>query len=440
MKEQVRESVAGFETEGIDNSGSTGGSVVEKSAVSKKLECGEKSCHNKMVVEMPGYAFAESGTLVESALKAATATKWLWWGGDCEACLSQGGLHDSKPAAQPPLHPNCDCILMQIEATPEQAQRLRELLDRGVRLVREINLLLKDKHLSERQREVLEAARRELDWLMRDVVEERRMFDYFLVELKDALREVELKVSRVKFELSLREANEQAGEEGALDEDEWYSDKALDKADEFDDLLKAAAEEFGVSFRAVRAAFTDEFDDRKWYIDPEQDLLFRLPKDANIPFTDKSIPYYKGILEGIKNWAPRNDIGLSNINIHTAERLEKKYNIEIPEGLNREQYIVTDEGCAKFTAAAIKEAEEIFEEYKAQLPIEKKEILDRINKEEKDALAVAIYKRGHEAILENLDNQLEIITQKPNKQKYVHVFEGYNAWEYWIRKEENETR
>ena len=299
-------------------------------------------------------------------------------------------------------------MLEEIEADPEQAARLRSFLARGVRPVREINLLLKDKHLSERQREVLEAARRELDWLMRDIVEERRMFDYFLVELEDALREVELKVSRVKFELSLREANEQAGEGGVLDADEWYSNKALDKADELDELLKDAADEFGVSFRAVRAAFTDEYDDRDLF-DPGQDLVYKI-KDCSVT---------EWISRQLIKRDPRGDIGLSNVNKRTAKRLEKKYNIPIPEGKSIERYLTTDEGCAVFSAAAIKEAEEALESYKNSLPAEKKEKLDRLNEDEKDALSVAIFKRGQEDVFENLDNQLEVMTQNHSKQKYV---------------------
>ncbi|MFC1614507.1 hypothetical protein ACFL5K_04350, partial [Gemmatimonadota bacterium] len=66
----------------------------------------------------------------------------------------------------------------------------------------------------------------------------------------------------------------------------------------------------------------------------------------------------------------------------------------------------------------------------------KKEIMDSLNKDEKDALAVAIYKRGPEAIKENLDEQLDNMAAKRSKQKYIHVLEGYKAWEYWNREEE----
>ena len=85
--------------------------------------------------------------------------------------------------------------------------------------------------------------------------------------------------------------------------------------------------------------------------------------------------------------------------------------------------------------AAIKEATENLENYKNNLPLEKKEIMDRLNKDEKDALTVAIFKRGQDDVFENLDNQLEVMTQKRSKQRYVHVFEGFKAWEYWSRKE-----
>jgi cytosine/adenosine deaminase-related metal-dependent hydrolase len=88
------------------------------------------------------------------------------------------------------------------------------------------------------------------------------------------------------------------------------------------------------------------------------------------------------------------------------------------------------------TSAAIKEAEEELDKYTAGLPPEKKEIMDSLNREEKDALAVAIYKRGPEAVKENLDEQLDKMAVKRSRQKYVHVLEGYKAWEYWKREEE----
>jgi len=68
-----------------------------------------------------------------------------------------------------------------------------------------------------------------------------------------------------------------------------------------------------------------------------------------------------------------------------------------------DEYIRTEDGCARFTAAAIKEAEEELDKYTAGLPPEKKEIMDSLNREEKDALAVAIYKRGPEDIKEKLE-------------------------------------
>ena len=72
----------------------------------------------------------------------------------------------------------------------------------------------------------------------------------------------------------------------------------------------------------------------------------------------------------------------------------------------------------------------------AGLPPEKKEIMDSLNKEEKDALSVAVYKRGPEAVKEKLDEQLDVMVDKKGKQKYIHVLEGYKAWEYWNREEE----
>jgi len=127
---------------------------------------------------------------------------------------------------------------------------------------------------------------------------------------------------------------------------------------------------------------------------------------------------------------------LSNIDLDTASRLKDKYGIDIPEDTDLEDYLCTDEGCARFTAAAIKEAEEELNRYNAGLSPERKEIMASLNKEDKDALSVAVYKRGPEAVKEKLDEQLDVMVDKKGKQKYIHVLEGYKAWEYWNREEE----
>ncbi|MEA3347147.1 MAG: hypothetical protein U9Q21_03555 [Candidatus Auribacterota bacterium] len=97
------------------------------------------------------------------------------------------------------------------------------------------------------------------------------------------------------------------------------------------------------------------------------------------------------------------------------------YYIEIPEDKSLEEYLCTKDGCARFTAAAIKEAEDKLNRYNAGLPPEKKEIMDNLNREEKDALSVAVYKRGPEAVKKSLDEQLDIMVDKKGKQKYIHV-------------------
>ena len=96
----------------------------------------------------------------------------------------------------------------------------------------------------------------------------------------------------------------------------------------------------------------------------------------------------------------------------------------------------TDEGCARFTAAAIKEAEEGLDNYIEDLSADKKEIMDDLNKDEKDALLVTTYKRGPERVREDLDEQLDNMLEKRSRQKYIHIGEGYKAWEYWNREEE----
>ena len=79
----------------------------------------------------------------------------------------------------------------------------------------------------------------------------------------------------------------------------------------------------------------------------------------------------------------------------------------------------TDEGCARFTAAAIKEAEEGLDNYIEDLSADKKEIMDDLNKDEKDALLVTTNKRGPEEQQKRLDRQLDIMLEKRIKQKYI---------------------
>jgi len=127
---------------------------------------------------------------------------------------------------------------------------------------------------------------------------------------------------------------------------------------------------------------------------------------------------------------------VQNADVEVRLGLMNKYGIDIPEDTDLEDYLCTDEGCARFTAAAIKEAEEELNRYNAGLSPERKEIMASLNKEDKDALSVAVYKRGPEAVKENIDGQLDIMVEKRSKQKYIHVLEGYKAWEYWNREEE----
>ena len=73
---------------------------MEKNIISKKLERSEKRCNNSVVVEMPRCAFAEQSGVKAGDPSLKVDTKWLWWGGDCDACLAQGGLHDIKPEVE----------------------------------------------------------------------------------------------------------------------------------------------------------------------------------------------------------------------------------------------------------------------------------------------------------------------------------------------------
>jgi hypothetical protein len=358
---------------------------------------------------------AAAPTVNRAGTRPRTAA-WLWWGGDCKACIEQGGLHVRKPVKEPPLHPNCDCTLKQLEIDGLAALRLMILLERGKRVVREINLLLGDKNLSEENRARLLLVRKNLDEIVNEISGAGKATDFLLNELEKALADAEKQASEIKYVLSLREANSSVKKEkDKIKVGETYPNTALDKADDekFHKRLEDAAREFGVPLRVVKAAFASEYW-RRWEKDEIQDRY---------PWLIKKIPLM-------------NDFGLSNIDYHTAVRLKNNYDIDIPPGTSLEDYLCTDEGCARFTSAAIKEAEEELDKYTAGLPPEKKEIMDSLNREEKDALAVAIYKRGPEAVKENLDEQLDKMAVKRSRQKYVHVLEGYKAWEYWKREEE----
>jgi len=60
------------------------------------------------------------------------------------------------------------------------------------------------------------------------------------------------------------------------------------------------------------------------------------------------------------------------------------------------------------------------------------DIFKNLNREEMDALLVTIYKRGIEKALESLNNQLDGMLKKRNRQRYLYLGEGYKAWLYWL--------
>ena len=67
------------------------------------------------------------------------------------------------------------------------------------------------------------------------------------------------------------------------------------------------------------------------------------------------------------------------------------------------------------------------QDYIDDLSPEKKEIIDDLNKDEKDALLITAYKRGPERVREDLDEQLDNMLEKRSRQKKNKIFEGYKA-------------
>lgn len=337
---------------------------------------------------------------------------WFWWGGDCEACLERCGLYRVEPDNLPPLHPNCDCVVARLELGREQAGRMEEISRRSVRLTSEINLLHGDRNLSGREREVLDLCGSNLDEAMRDAVRVHRVEDYQLSWIEWNLIEAERQSSRIKYRLS-REAAERVS--GPL-ERKAYSSRALDKIDELHERFSAAALEFNANLRAIEAAFADEFG-RRGKTDEWQDEYFhdRWDISRRIPFA--------------------NDYGLSNIDYHTAARVQKKYSIDIPLHMKLDEYLCTEEGCVKFTAAAIREAQDELGAFTANLSGDERAIMDNLNQDEKDALLVTIYKRGMEKFRLNLEKQLKKILEGKSAQRYLFICEGYLAWRLWVMKE-----
>ncbi len=276
-------------------------------------------------------------------------TVWLWWGGDCEACLACCGLHNSEPESKPPLHPNCDCTLGRVELPAALEARLREQFERSLRLVREMNLVAGDRDLTEREGELLALCRENMDDALRQTAEAGRVEQYHLDWNEWVLTDTERQSSRIKYRLSLEAAEKASGK--VMNEKE-YKDQALDKVEEFHELLSEAAHEFQANLRAVEAAFADEYSRRKWYKDPIQ---------------DKIPGFFKNRIQkeffGIKIVIDANDFGLSNIDYETAVRLKSRYNILIPANNSLEDYLCTEDGCARFTAAAIREAHDNLSDY-----------------------------------------------------------------------------
>jgi len=331
--------------------------------------------------------------------------------GLCEACLACGGLHNSEPDSKPPLHPNCDCTLGRVELPAALEARLREQFERSLRLVREMNLVAGDRDLTEREGELLALCRENLDDALRQTAEAGRGEQYHLDWNEWVLTDAERQSSRIKYRLSL-EAAEKAS--GKVMQEKEYKDQALDKVEELHELLSEAAREFRANLRAVEAAFADEYGRRRWWFDPIQD---------RIPGVLKNKPRY-------------NDFGKSNIDYFTAERLMKHYSVVIPEKMALEDYLCTDKGSARFTAAAIREAKDCLLDYVNRLPSVKRKIFEGLNTEERDALLVTFFKRGLEKETESLDEQLESLTRTGRKQRYLYIGEGYLAWHLWVIKDE----
>ncbi len=239
-------------------------------------------------------------------------TVWLWWGGDCEVCLACGGLHYSEPESKPPLHPNCDCTLGRVELPAALEARLREQFERSLRLVREINLVAGDRSLSEREGVLLALCRENLDDALRQAAEAGRVEQYHLDWNEWVLTDTERQSSRIKYRLSRKAAEEASGKL----EREAYSSQALDKAAELHELLSEAAHEFQANLRAVEAAFADEYGRRIWF-DALQDSAPWLTNWIRIEINGRV-------------WDV-NDYGLSNVDLNTAKRLMRRYDIDIPD-------------------------------------------------------------------------------------------------------------
>jgi len=363
-----------------------------------------------------------------AAVATEKRTVWLWWGGDCEACLACCGLHYSEPENKPPLHPNCDCTLGRVELPAALEARLTGQFARSLRLVREMNLVSGDRNLTEREGELLALCRENLDDALSQAAAAGRVEQYHLDWTDWVLTDCERQSSRIKYRLS-REAAEAAS--GPL-EREAYSSRALDKMDELHGLLSEAAREFRANLRAVEAAFADEYGRRKWYKDPWQD---KMPKWINekLPSWEYTIP---GLNKHIEFPGDFNDFGLSNIDYNTALRLQKLYHIDVPRDMYLGDYICSDKGCARFTAAAIREAQDCLADYVNRLPAEMRKVFDRLNEDEKDALLVTFFKRGLEKEIESLDMQFRRIIQKGSKQRYLYLGEGYLAWRLWVMRQD----
>lgn len=114
----------------------------------------------------------------------------------------------------------------------------------------------------------------------------------------------------------------------------------------------------------------------------------------------------------------------------------KHYSIVIPDKMALKDYLCTDKGCAMFTAAAIREAQDCLLYYVNRLPSVKRKIFESLNTEEQDALLVTFFKRGLEKETESLDEQLENLTRTGKKQRYLYIGEGYLAWNLWVIKDE----
>jgi len=346
-----------------------------------------------------------------AAVATEKRTVWLWWGGDCEACLACCGLHYSEPENKPPLHPNCDCTLGRVELPAALEARLTGQFARSLRLVREMNLVSGDRNLTEREGELLALCRENLDDALSQAAAAGRVEQYHLDWNEWVLTDCERQSSRIKYRLSREGAEAASGDK--LDKS-TYSNKALDKVEEMDSLLQNAAEEFNANIRAVKAAFADEYD-RRDISDVLQDNI-----------------QHGRLLGWMRKIPPLNDYGLSNIDYYTAARLQIKYDIDIPARMDLDEYLCTNEGCARFTAAAIREAQDFLHSCCSSLSAAQKSVMDALNKDEMDALLVTVYKRGPESVRNMLDRQIENMLKPRNRQRYLYIGEGYKALCLWL--------